>query len=77
MTKTKIVEVVSNLFSHDHKPKHKNGSHNVVYGSITLKFFVGSGNYSTPVVKLHKKSKKKIILGHPTVNGLDREEEQN
>ena len=30
--------------------------------------FVGSGNYSAPVVKLAKKNQKIFILGHPTVH---------
>merc|ERR1719365_464975 len=31
------IQVRQELPSHYHKPKHKNRSHNVVYGSITLK----------------------------------------
>ena len=38
----------------------------VVYGSITLNFFVASGNYSTPVVKPRKsKILKSVFFGTP------------
>ena len=32
------------------------------------KKIVGSGTYFAPVVKLHTKIQKRIILGHPSVN---------
>merc|ERR1711954_206079 len=33
-----LFQLRQELFYHYHKPKHKNRSHNVVYGSIMLKF---------------------------------------
>ena len=43
----------------------KNEWLSVVYGSITLNFFVASGHPFAPVIPPQKRNSKKCFLGHP------------
>ena len=60
----RIFFIVLEAFYPPYEAKISNRCLSVVYGSLTLNFFVGFGNYFAPVVNRGND----VFLGHPTID---------